>query len=83
MLEVGAGIGSITQRYANGHLVTATDVSPECVSAMEERFADSPNVTVMRTDLRGGDDGLEGFDSVVMINVLEHIQTSRGARAAR
>lgn len=74
VLELGAGIGSITELYADGRRVVASDVSSDCVLALRRRFAQSSNVTVARMDLRELSDGRDRFDSVVMINVLEHIE---------
>lgn len=72
VLEVGAGLGAITARYEQGRDVVANDVSPSCVQALRERFADHPNVYVEDRDLRAL--GLDArFDSVLMVNVLEHI----------
>ena len=73
VLDVGAGTGAITEQYAEGREVTAIDASEWCVVELRRRFAQVSNVTVQKADLRGltVDDG---FDSVVMINVLEHIQ---------
>lgn len=79
VLEVGAGIGSITRLYAAGHKVVASDLSPECVAAMERRFQNEPNISVRRSDLRAADDQTELFDSIVMVNVLEHIEDDAGA----
>jgi cyclopropane fatty-acyl-phospholipid synthase-like methyltransferase len=78
VLELGAGIGSITELYADGRLVVATDVSSDCVLSLQRRFAASPNVTVVRSDLRELREDEGGFDSVVMINVLEHIEDDAG-----
>jgi SAM-dependent methyltransferase len=82
VLELGAGIGSITWRYAEGRRVVASDLSADCVLALRERFADTPNVTVVQQDLRElGEDG-DSFESIVMINVLEHIEDDAGVLAA-
>lgn len=72
VLEVGAGIGAITARYELGREVVANDVSPACVQALRERFADRPNVHVEDRDLRTLELDAR-FDSVLMVNVLEHI----------
>ena len=72
VLEVGAGLGAITIRYEQGREVVASDVSPPCVDALRERFADHPNVRVEDRDLRDLEVD-EHFDSVLMVNVLEHI----------
>ena len=72
VLEVGAGLGAVTAHYEQGHDVVANDLSPSCVQALRERFADHPNVRVDDSDLRVLD-LQERFDSVLMVNVLEHI----------
>ncbi len=52
VLEVGAGLGAMTGRYEQGREVVANDVSPSCVQALRERFADRPNVQIEDRDLR-------------------------------
>jgi SAM-dependent methyltransferase len=72
VLEVGAGIGAVTAQYEQGREVVVNELSPACVCALRERFADNPNVRVEDGDLRNL--GLrERFDSVLMVNVLEHV----------
>jgi SAM-dependent methyltransferase len=72
VLEVGAGLGAVTAHYEHGHEVVVNDFSPACAKALRERFAEHPNVRVQDGDLRVL--GLqEQFDSVLMVNVLEHI----------
>jgi len=78
VLELGAGIGSITQLYSAGHDVLAIDLSDQCVAALRQRFAGSPNVSVRQQDLRKLEAAGERFDSVLMVNVLEHIQDDAG-----
>ena len=74
VLEVGAGTGSITGLYAPGRDVLAIDRSPWCVDEMEKRFASVDNVEVRKVDLLELVDEGQRFDSVVMLNVLEHIE---------
>lgn len=78
VLEIGAGLGSITQHYVAGRDFVATDISTDCVNRMRERFAGYPNVTVLQADIRHFEDAGERFDSIVMINVLEHIADDAG-----
>jgi SAM-dependent methyltransferase len=78
VLELGAGIGSITTLYADGREVLASDLSSECVVALRQRFTDRPNVTVAQKDLREIRDEGETFDSILMVNVLEHIEDDAG-----
>jgi SAM-dependent methyltransferase len=82
VLEVGAGIGSITELWATGHEVVASDLSHRCVIALQSRFARSQNVTVVQKDVRQLEAAGERFHSVVMINVLEHIEDDVGVLAS-
>lgn len=81
VLDVGAGHGAVTQHFAQGRSVTAVDVSSESVAALRRRFADTPTVRVVCADLRTWTTE-ERFDSVVLINVLEHILDDVGALEA-
>jgi len=79
VLEVGAGHGTFTELIA-GRVdeVVATDLSERCAAILDERFASDPKVSVVCGGLEEiGDRGL--FDSVVVINVLEHIEDDRAA----
>ncbi len=78
VLELGAGIGSITALYAEGHDVVASDLSDQCVAALRARFAGTPNVTVKQEDLRQLEAAGDRFDSVLLVNVLEHIEDDAG-----
>ncbi len=81
VLEVGAGHGTLTDRLlAGGRTVTATDLSPRCVSVLRDRYAGSGGVTVVQADVDDAP-GLGQFDSIVLVNVLEHIGDD--ARALR
>jgi len=77
VLEVGAGLGDLTGRLADRHRVVATDVSTRCLDALQEKFGENPNVTVAGYDVVAGgsvpEQPDEGFGSVVMSNVLEHL----------
>ena len=78
VLEVGSGTGNITQFLcANGREVTATDVVASYRNELERLFGDNPNVRVRRFDLtaKAPDPFIaEPFDSIVCLNVLEHIE---------
>ncbi|MEX2099848.1 MAG: class I SAM-dependent methyltransferase, partial [Acidimicrobiia bacterium] len=79
VLEVGAGHGSLTARFAgDGRHVVATDLSVRCVDALRERFAGRPDVEVLLGDVM--DQPVQPvFDSVVLVNVLEHLSDDLGA----
>jgi 2-polyprenyl-3-methyl-5-hydroxy-6-metoxy-1,4-benzoquinol methylase len=78
VLEVGAGHGTLTERLFPGRTVTVTDVSPRCVKVLEEKFGAIEQVTVVQGDVDGVTE-LGRFDSVVLVNVLEHIPDDRRA----
>ncbi len=78
ILEVGSGTGNITQFLSSGgREVMATDVLPVYRRELERLFGDRPNVGVGRFDLNEGAPEefiADPFDSVVCLNVLEHIE---------
>jgi 2-polyprenyl-3-methyl-5-hydroxy-6-metoxy-1,4-benzoquinol methylase len=78
VIEVGAGTGNITQFLcAEGREVMATDVVPSYRSELEQLFAGRPNVRVGKFDLtmKAPDEFVaDPFDSIVCLNVLEHIE---------
>jgi protein-L-isoaspartate O-methyltransferase len=82
VLEVGAGIGSITERFAGGREVLAIERSEWCIKELERRFAATPNVTVRHADLVELFNEEQRFDSIVMINVLEHVEDDVAALAS-
>jgi 2-polyprenyl-3-methyl-5-hydroxy-6-metoxy-1,4-benzoquinol methylase len=83
VIEVGAGTGNITQFLsAGGREVLATDVLPDYRRELEQTFAQQPNVRVGKFDLNRPappEYVSEGFDTVVCLNVLEHIEDDRFA----
>ena len=78
VLEVGSGTGNITQFLATQERhVTATDVVPSYRRLLEETFANQPQVKVgeFNLDKAASDEYAQGnFDTVVCLNVLEHIE---------
>lgn len=74
--EVGAGIGNITQFLLNSERVTCLEPFKPYCDYLTRRFADHLNVEISpsriedcpNTEVRVGE-----FDSVICLNVLEHI----------
>jgi len=82
VLEVGCGTGNFTQTLLDREAVIAIDNEPACVSRLAERFADRPNLqTRVASPCEDSFRELAHFrpDSIVCLNVLEHIEDDAGA----
>lgn len=77
VLEVGSGVGNITQFLAaDGREVMATDIVPGYCNELKRLFIANPNVRVGKFDLtkKAPEDFISNpFDSVICLNVIEHI----------
>jgi 2-polyprenyl-3-methyl-5-hydroxy-6-metoxy-1,4-benzoquinol methylase len=86
ILEVGSGIGTFSEKIIRdlplSH-ITLTDISLPYVKKLEERFSKSNNnntnnISTYKLDLNCKADyekiGYERFDSIIAINVLEHVE---------
>jgi SAM-dependent methyltransferase len=84
VLEVGSGIGNLSQFLIDRERVVLTDTEPAYRAYLERRFGDLPQVRVRTLMLPEVPPALEGerFDSVVCLNVLEHIENDREALEA-
>ena len=85
VLEIGAGTGNLTRPLAKGRtFYAATDIGPEHLGALRNRFAHRPNLLVRHCDVEKWAD-LEPFtghvDTVVCLNVLEHLPNPEDAVA--
>jgi SAM-dependent methyltransferase len=78
VLEIGSGTGNITQFLCAGEReVTATDIVPSYRNELERLFEDNPKVRVEKFDLTAkAPDAFvaDPFDSIVCLNVLEHVE---------
>jgi SAM-dependent methyltransferase len=83
VLEIGAGLGTITEQIADGReLVVALEVEEHYVAKLRERFRDRPQVRPYLSDVAMADwPSLkkERFDTIVLSNVLEHIPDDAAA----
>ncbi len=74
VLDVGAGIGTFTELAAEAcEQVVALEPEADFATALRERFADRPDVSVLERDAAGIETDLGPFDSIICFNVLEHI----------
>lgn len=82
ILEIGSGIGNQTRYFADRERVIASDMDPFYLATLRARFGSQPNVRMasFRFPLSSADrDDLlaERLDTVVCLNVLEHIDDDR------
>ncbi len=78
VLEVGGGIGNFTPRLAeNRREVVSVEPNDYCFAQLERNTRHLPNVHALQATVETLDKALGTdmkFDSVVMMNVLEHIE---------
>ena len=82
VLEVGSGVGNQTRYFDDRERVVASDIEAHYLRELRRRFENQPHVRIAsfsfpladgdREDLRG-----EHIDSIVCMNVLEHIERDR------
>jgi SAM-dependent methyltransferase len=78
--EVGAGHGTFTGRLANLGKVVACDPSPRCVASLRERYGGKPGIEIVEGEFADAARDRR-FDTIVAVNVLEHIADDRAALA--
>lgn len=71
-LEIGSGHGDLAERLAPGREFVVSDLSESCLAVLKQRFAEAPNVGVQVFDVMDVEHEAE-FDTIIMTNVLEHI----------
>jgi glycosyltransferase involved in cell wall biosynthesis len=81
VLEVGSGVGNMTRFLASRDRVIATDLDEKYLVILRNLFGTYPHMSVERLDLNGPDLPGRGehIDTVLCLNVLEHIEDDRGA----
>ena len=79
ILEIGAGIGNYTEKLLDREMVWATDYADSYVERLENRFGDRAHIVAASLDLTRVTTAQKAtlveqrFDTVLMMNVLEHI----------
>jgi len=82
ILEVGAGTGNITRFLLAKGDVTATDVNRHSVQKLRQQFSGYEGFKARTWDISKRPPKSmieEGFDTVVSLNVLEHVEDHRAA----
>jgi 2-polyprenyl-3-methyl-5-hydroxy-6-metoxy-1,4-benzoquinol methylase len=82
VLEVGAGVGNQTQYFVHRERVIAADIEADYVNELQAKFGHRPGVRVASFSFPLGADEVadlqrERLDTVVCLNVLEHIEDDR------
>lgn len=82
VLEIGAGIATLTNQFIPRELYVASDINPHYLHYLRSYSFGKPYVRVMEIDASKPGDftGLEErFDTVLMVNVLEHVPDEQEA----
>lgn len=76
VLEVGSGIGNFSDFFLDRKKLILTDVREDYLEQLKVKMADQPNVAVEYYDLESSGVHLAnmGVDTIVALNVLEHIE---------
>jgi len=86
VLEIGAGFGNITRHLKGRELLVASDLDPVALEHLKGAFRDDPAVRVASyrfpLDITAREEiGAMRIDTVVCLNVLEHIEDDRATLA--
>jgi SAM-dependent methyltransferase len=84
VLEIGSGTGNLTRQLIPRDRYVASDINPLYLSTLRGLTADRPYLDVTLTDVTRGDSFPRvegGFDTVVCLNVVEHVDDDLGALA--
>jgi len=75
VLEIGSGIGNLSVFLADRERLVLTDTREEYLSRLRQRFAGHRNIAVAHLFLPNERSALGGerFDTVICLNVLEHV----------
>ncbi len=76
VLEIGAGIGTLTSQFIPRDLYVASDINPHYLHYLRSYSVGKPYLRVLKVDANCPEDfvPLEAqFDTALMINVLEHV----------
>ncbi len=83
ILEVGSGVGNQTRFFSEKERVVASDIEPHYLRELRAKFEKRDNIRIASFEFplknRDRDDLLsERLDTIVCMNVLEHIEDDRG-----
>jgi len=82
IIEIGAGIGNITQMLQDRTLIVTVDTSENCVQYMKRLFSGHGNIISLKGDVSSKEIlGLRQYspDTIICSNVLEHVRDDAAA----
>ena len=82
ILEIGSGIGNISRQLPVSEKLTLSDYSEEYRVQLQETFRQNTTINIVEVDLTNDSSftSIQGqYDSVICLNVLEHIEDDVGA----
>lgn len=83
-LEIGCGTGEFARRLAErAGRVDALDLSPEMIRVARARSAGVPNLAFHVADVAAAPPAADGYDCVVSIGTLHHLDGARALRDMR
>lgn len=84
VLEIGAGIGNLTNQFIPRELYLASDINPRYLEYLRSYAVGKPYLRVARIDAGASadfDPVRAIFDTAIMINVLEHVADEQATLA--
>jgi glycosyltransferase involved in cell wall biosynthesis len=81
VLEIGAGTGNLTLQLVPRKLYWASDINPHYLTYLQNLLPDHPYLRVGYTDgeMQDSYPSAERFDTVICLNVVEHLANDFGA----
>ena len=82
VLEIGSGTGNLTRELVPRALYVASDINPLYVDTLRGLTADRPYLRVATTDVTKREtfpDVPGGFDTIVCLNVVQHLDDDQAA----
>jgi len=83
ILEVGCGIGNMSQFLVDNELLIGIDISTEVLDVIKEKFKKTNNIDFFKYNVTDENLAVDlkqyNFDTIVLINVLEHIKNDMQA----
>jgi len=76
VLEIGAGVGTMSAFLADRERVVLSDTNAGYLDRLRVRFAGHPNIRIeaLRLPASDGDLQAERLDTIICLNVLEHVR---------